>query len=145
MRLKMNARAALAGFAAIAAMIGAVRQAEAATNLTMCNKTGAKIYIATVSYEERTKKWMLSAWHARNPGECKSMGAMHTGMMYYFAEKQGGKEYWPARDKVERSYCVPPGKVQRVMLGGSCPQGERLLGFRSINLTGATYTFTFNN
>jgi uncharacterized membrane protein len=145
MRLKMSARAALAGLATAGALMGAAQKAEAATNLTMCNKTGAKIYIATVSYEERTKKWMLSAWHARNPGECKSMGAMHTGMMYYFAEKQGGKEFWPAKNKVERSYCVPPGKVQRVMLGGGCPTGERLLGFRSINLTGAAYTFTFNN
>jgi uncharacterized membrane protein len=145
MLFRMSARAAFAGLAAGAALIGAAQKAEAATKLTMCNKTGAKIFIAIVYYEERTKKWMLSSWHGRNAGECKSIGNMHTGMMYYYAEKQGGKEYWPAKAKAERSYCVPPGGVNRVMLGGGCPQGERLLGFRSINLTGSTYTFTFNN
>ncbi|MGL4729614.1 MAG: DUF1036 domain-containing protein [Bosea sp. (in: a-proteobacteria)] len=119
--------------------------ASAATELTLCNKSGAKIFIALVYYDEATKKWMLSAWQNRTPGQCKSVGKMHSGPTYYYAEKEGRKGHWPAQNAVEKTYCVPSGAVKRPMTGAACAQGERSLGFRAMSLSGAKYTFNFNN
>jgi hypothetical protein len=115
------------------------------TQVTLCNNTGARIYIALVYYQPATQRWTLSAWHARNPGECKSQGGFQQGLIYYFAEKEGGASYWPARNSVERSYCVPRNAVERTIIAGqSCAQNERLLGFRAFNANTATYRFNFN-
>ncbi len=119
--------------------------ASANTDLVFCNNTGAKTFIALVYYETRTSKWMLSAWHARNPGECRSIGTYRTGIIYYFAEKEGRTASWPAKANVEKTFCVPATRIERVQLGGNCASGERLLGFRGINATGAKFTFNLNN
>lgn len=37
-------------------------QARADTDLILCNKTGAKLFIAVVYQDAQTGRWMLSAW-----------------------------------------------------------------------------------
>jgi len=118
--------------------------AQAFTNLTFCNNTGSKVFIALVYYETRTSKWMQSAWHSRNPGECKSAGNYRSGITYYYAEKEGRSAWWPAKAQVDKTFCVPPGRVERAQLGGTCAAGERNVGFHGINATGANFKFNLN-
>ena len=118
--------------------------AQAFTNLTFCNNTGSKVFIALVYYETRTSKWMQSAWHTRNPGKCKSVGNFRSGITYYYAEKEGRRAWWPSRGQIDKTFCVPPGRVERAQLGGTCAQGERNVGFHGINATGANFRFNLN-
>lgn len=118
--------------------------ARAFTNLTFCNNTGSKVFIALVYYETRTSKWMLRAWNTRNPGECKSAGSFRSGITYYYAEKEGRRAFWPARAQIDKTFCVPPGRVERAQLGGTCAVGERNVGFHGINATGANFRFNLN-
>jgi uncharacterized membrane protein len=118
--------------------------AQAYTDLVFCNKSAKKVYIALVYYEVRTKQWMQAAWYNRNPGECKSNGKYRSGLTYYHAYNEGRTSTWPAAKNVQKNFCVPPGRTQRVQLGGNCAAGERSVGFYGINATGATYTFTLN-
>ncbi len=121
-------------------------QSGGKTDLIFCNNTGTKLFTAIVYYEPGTKRWMLSAWGSRNPGECKSAGTFQAGLVYYFAENEGRRLHWPAKANKERDYCVPSQAVMRaIMPGQSCAQGERLVGFRSINLKGPKHTMNFNN
>ena len=99
---------------------------------------------ASVYQDAQTGRWMLSAWHTRNPGACESFGAVKTGLFYYFAEKEGRTASWPARQFVEKNYCVPGVRVRREMLNSGCTQGERSLGFRGRVAEGQRYTFSFN-
>jgi hypothetical protein len=144
------ATAAALGLACAFAPVMGAGQAHAqaqnsgTTNVTFCNNTGAKIFIALVYYEARTSRWMLSAWKTRNPGQCASSGSYRSGIIYYFAEKEGGREYWPAKARVEKTFCVPRQAVERVQLGGNCAAGERLLGFRGFNATTANFKFNFD-
>lgn len=117
----------------------------AVTNVTFCNNTGAKVYIALVFYDPAKQKWMLSAWKTREAGQCASAGRYRSGIIYYFAEKEGGREYWPSKPRVEKTFCVPRQAVERPQVGGNCPPGERLLGFRGFNATGAAHRFNLNN
>jgi hypothetical protein len=118
--------------------------AQAFTDLVFCNNTGSKVYIALVYYETRTQKWMLTAWFPRNPGECKSGGRFRSGLTYYYAHNEGRTVHWPAAAKVDKTFCVPPTRIERVQLGGACASGERNVGFHGINATGASYKFTLN-
>jgi len=143
------ASAAMLGLAAVflpimgAGLAHAQAQSGARTNVTLCNNTGATIYIALVYQEARTSRWMLSAWKPRNPGQCASSGSYRSGIIYYFAEKEGGREFWPAKARVEKTFCVPRQAVERVQTGGNCAPGERLLGFRGFNATTASFKFNF--
>lgn len=123
-------------------------QAQAAstrTEIVLCNNTNTKIYIALVYYQSETKKWTLSAWHARNPRECKSNGRYSRGKIYYFAENEGKRVHWPAKASVERSFCVPQKRIERTVFGGGqCDGDERLLGFRPFEAAGERFTFNFN-
>lgn len=118
--------------------------AQAYTDLIFCNKSPKKVYIALVYYEVRTQKWMQAAWYSRNPGECKSNGKYRSGVTYYHAYNEGRTSTWPSAKNVQKTFCVPPGRTERVQLGGACPAGEKNVGFYGINATGATYTFTLN-
>jgi uncharacterized membrane protein len=118
--------------------------AQAYTDLIFCNNTAKKVYIAIVYYEVRTQKWMQAAWYNRNPGECKSNGKYRSGLTYYHAYNEGRTSTWPAAAKVDKTFCVPAGRVERVQLGGTCATGERNVGFHGINATGASYKFTLN-
>jgi hypothetical protein len=118
--------------------------AEAFTNLIFCNKSTQKIYLALVYLETRTQKWMLTAWLARNPGECKSAGKFRSGVTYYYARNEAQTMFWPATAKVDKTFCVPPAQIERVQLGGTCAAGEKNVGFHGINATGATFTFNLN-
>lgn len=140
-RRKLGVMGALALGACLAPNV-----AHADTNLVFCNNTGARVYVALIYYQPATQKWLLSAWHTREPGQCKSTGTYRSGLLYYFAEKEGRTAHWPAKAYVEKTYCVPPTRVERTVFGGStCPPNERALGFRGINATGATFTFNLNN
>lgn len=118
--------------------------AQAFTDLVFCNNTSSKIYLALVYYETRTKKWMLTAWFPRNPGECKSGGKFRSGLTYYYAHNERRTTHWPAAAKVDKTFCVPQTRIERVQLGGTCATGERNVGFHGINATGASYKFTLN-
>ncbi len=87
-------------------MLGAamclVWPAWAATDLTLCNKSGLKIYIALVYYDEASKKWMLSAWQNRTPGQCKSIGKVHTGPTIIMPRRKGGRAIGPRRTLLKR-------------------------------------------
>ena len=75
MNLNHSVKKALAAIAfGIGAFCASAAPASAATDLVFCNKTGAKIFIATVYQDAQTGRWMLSAWHTRNPGSCESFG-----------------------------------------------------------------------
>ena len=56
------------------ASLAAPSDARADTNLVLCNKTGAKIYVAIAYQDAQTGRWIMSAWHTRNPGGCESFG-----------------------------------------------------------------------
>lgn len=115
---------------ACASAFGTVSAAQANTEVMFCNKTGAKVFIAVAHFPERMQKWMMTAWHTANPGQCKSIGKLRTGLFYYYAEKEGRGYHWPARAGVDKTYCVPNQKVERVMMPGTCAPGERNLGFK---------------
>jgi uncharacterized membrane protein len=100
-----------------------------ATELVFCNKTGSKVNVAVAYIDAKTNKWMMGAWYARNPGECKSHGTIKTGLFYYYAEKIGVDYHWPAKSGVDKVYCVPTRGV-REMATSSCGTGERRLGFK---------------
>ncbi len=130
----------------LAGLHGAAAQGAAPkTDLNFCNNTGAKVFIALVYYQTQTSKWILSAWHTRNPGECKSLGTYRPGITYYYAEKEGRTAHWPSAANIDKTFCVPPGRVERTQLGGTCAQGERNVGFHGINATGASYKFNLSN
>jgi uncharacterized membrane protein len=114
-------------------------QALANTDLIFCNKTGSKIQIAVAYIDAKTNKWMMGAWYARQPGECKSQGAVKTGLFYCYAEKLGADFHWPAKSGVDKTYCVPARGV-REMATSSCGAGERRLGFKGSVSGAGKYT-----
>lgn len=130
---------AIVGFAPTPALAQAAK-----TDLTFCNKTGAKIFIAVVYQDPTNGKWILSAWSNRDPGKCESFGAVKSGLFYYFAEKEGRQSHWPSADSVEKTYCVPAERVKREMAGSACTPGERSLGFKGRVTDPGKYTFTFS-
>jgi uncharacterized membrane protein len=125
-------------------LLAAPSEARADTNLTFCNKTGANIYIAVAYVEAATNRWVLSAWHTRAPGTCDSIGNIKTGLFYYFAEKEGRTAFWPAKENIEKFYCVPATRVKRDLAASSCAPGERSLGFRGRVTEPGKYTFSFS-
>jgi uncharacterized membrane protein len=125
---------------------GAPGTADSPTRVTICNKTGAKVYIAVVWYDERASLWVLSAWYSRQPGECSNMGTYKRGsFLYYFAEKEGRRASWPPSNRVDKTFCVPPARIDRPVVGGRCERGERLLGFRGLMMESATFEFSLEN
>lgn len=143
--LIFSVAAALASCFLGAQHVQAQAAAAARTDVVLCNNTSAKIYIALVYYQAETKKWTLSAWHARNPRECKSNGRYSRGKIYYFAENEGKRAHWPAKASVERTFCVPQKRIERTVFGGGqCDGDERLLGFRPFDASGERFTFNFN-
>ena len=131
----------MAGAALLAAGLGDAGAAQAATDLTVCNDTGSKVFVAIVHFREDTKVWILSAWHTADPGQCRSVGRYRTGLTYYFAEKEGRAFHWPAKTLVDRTYCVPNAKVERTLVSGAtCATGERAVGFQGFTPRAATHT-----
>ncbi len=138
-------RSALAALAVCSAAVFSMpSEARADTNLILCNKTGAKIFIALVHQDVQTGRWILSAWQNREPGACQSYGMVKSGLFYYYAEKEGRTSFWPSRDSVEKTYCVPQTRVRREMANSGCAPGERSLGFRGRVMDPGTYTFSFS-
>lgn len=134
-------RIALASALAVFALSG---QAEAATELVVCNKTGSKVFVALATVPD-TQKWTLDAWHAVDAGSCKTVKHVRTGLFYYFAEKEGRKLHWPASAYVDKNFCVPSSRVHRVLTAAACATGERSLGFRGVTPSSAgKYTITLN-
>ena len=124
-------------------LCAAPSDARADTNLILCNKTGARIYAAIAYQDAQTGRWIMSAWHTREPGRCESFGNVKSGLFYYFAEKEGRTAHWPSADSVDKVYCVPPTRVKREMAGSGCAPGERSLGFRGRVMDPGTYTVSF--
>ena len=143
--LNSIARVALAGASLVAGLAFTTSAALADTDVILCNKTGAKVFVALGYYEPKTSKWILSAWHTRDGGACTSAGKYRSGLIYYYAEKEGGKYHWPAQAKVDKQFCVPPGKIERTIMGGTCATGERNLGFTGTDAKGASHTINFSN
>ena len=133
---------ALAG--AVLALSAYSSGAQAATQLEFCNKTGSKVFVALALLPEATQKWTLNAWHTVNAGSCTNIGNVRTGLFYYYAEKEGRKLHWPAAAYVDKNFCVPDTRVNRVMTGATCATGERSLGFRGLTPNAGKYTFTLN-
>jgi uncharacterized membrane protein len=118
--------------------------AQAASEITFCNKTGSKVFIAIAYVDQASQKWTLSAWHNAPAGGCTKVGNFRTGLFYYYAEKEGRTLHWPAEANVDKTFCVPAGKVNRVMAGGTCAQGERNVGFRGLVPSEGKYTFNLS-
>lgn len=133
---------ALAG--AVLAIAAYSSSASAATDLSFCNKTGSKVFVAIAHVPETTNKWTLNAWHTVEAGSCKTIGNVRTGLFYYYAEKEGRKLHWPAAAYVDKNFCVPDVRVNREITGASCPLGERTVGFRGLTPSAGKYTFTLN-
>jgi uncharacterized membrane protein len=117
--------------------------AQANTDLIFCNKTGSKIQIAVAYIDAKTNKWMIGSWYTREPGECKSQGAIKTGLFYYYAEKLGADFHWPAKANVDKTYCVPE-KGVREMETSTCGAKERRLGFQGKVSTPGKFTFNLS-
>jgi hypothetical protein len=113
------------------------------TELILCNKTGGGIQVAVAYMDATTGKWTMSAWHNRQPGECKSFGGIRTGLFYYHAKNERGG-VWPGKDSVERSYCVPSTAVKRDMNSSQCGAGDTQRGFRGRVVDPGKYTFSFS-
>lgn len=133
-----------AGLVFSACLVLSTHPALADTNVVFCNKSGSDVDIALVYYEPKTSKWILNAWHKASPGNCKPVGKYRTGLLYYYAEKVGGQVHWPAKANVDKTFCVPKTKIERTILGGTCAQGERSVGFHGLDAKGTTFTFNLN-
>lgn len=114
------------------------------TNLTFCNKNGAKLDLAVAYQDTQTGHWMMSAWHGVGAGECKPFGAVKTGLFYYYAENSATKGFYPATQYIEKRYCLPRSAIKRQMLNVPCAVGEKQYGFRGRTPNPGNYTFTFN-
>jgi uncharacterized membrane protein len=117
-------------------------QTPARTQLELCNKTGGTIQIAIAYVHAQTNRWMLSAWHTRKPGECKSFGAVKSGLFYYHAKTERGA-VWPSEANTERRYCVPSTAVNRDM-SSQCGVGDTNRPFRGRVTDPGKYTFSFS-
>jgi uncharacterized membrane protein len=117
--------------------------ALADTELVLCNKTGANISIAVAYQHATTGRWMLSAWHNRNPAECKSFARIKTGLFYYHAKSEKGA-VWPSQANTERSYCVPSTAVNRDMKSSACGTGDTKRNFRGRVVDPGKFTFSFS-
>jgi uncharacterized membrane protein len=135
-------RALLALGVGLAAMGAASSVASAATDIVFCNKTGSTVSIALVYMDQTSGAWMLSAWKTRNPGQCASAGAVKTGLIYYYAEKQGTQFRWPADANIDKTFCVPRAAVSRPS-GATCGVDEKRYGFRGVVADGPKYTVNF--
>jgi len=138
-------RAALAGLLVLASGQFSPAQAEGATDVTFCNNTGSNVFIAMAYWHTKNKRWQMYAWQKQGPGKCKSIGSVGSGLIYYFAEKEGRKFHWPAEGYVDRRYCVPNFGVNRAMHSRTCPSDERLLGFHGTKVSGSSFTVNLNN
>lgn len=138
-------RATLA--AAVLLLTGHVSTAQAeVTDLWFCNNTGSDVYIAMAYWHYNNNQWQLYAWQKQYPGQCKSIGGVGSGLVYYYAEKEGRRYHWPADAYVDRRYCVPDYGVNRYLRGGgTCPRDERLLGFYGQSVSGSSFTINLNN
>jgi uncharacterized membrane protein len=112
------------------------------TDLTLCNKTGGSIDIAIAYVHPQTNRWMLSAWHKRSPGECKTFGAVKTGLFYYHAKTERGA-VWPNEANTEKRYCVPSTAITRDM-SSQCGAGEANRPFRGRVSDPGKFTFSFS-
>jgi uncharacterized membrane protein len=112
------------------------------TALTFCNKTGSTIDIAVAYVHADTNRWMLSAWHRRQPGECKSFATVKSGLFYYHARSDRGA-VWPNDAGTERRWCVPSTAITRDM-SSQCGAGETNRPFRGRVTEPGTYTFSFS-
>jgi uncharacterized membrane protein len=119
----------------------AARPAAARTELILCNKTGGDIQIAIAYVHAQSNRWMLSAWHNRAPGECKTFAAVKPGLFYYHAKNNRGS-VWPGEASAERRYCVPNTAVNRDM-SSQCGAGEAVRPFRGRSMEPGKYTFSF--
>ena len=119
--------------------------AQSTTDVWFCNNTGSDVFIAMVYWHYQNNRWQLYAWQRQNPGSCDSIGSVGSGMIYYFAEKEGRKFHWPAEAYVDKRYCVPNYAVNRPMNGGNCPSVERLVGFVGQSVNGSSFTINLNN
>ena len=135
----------LIGAASLSAVLvlASPSQAQANTDLIFCNKTGSKIQIAVAYIDAKTNKWMIGSWYTREPGECKSQGAVKTGLFYYYAEKLGADFHWPAKANVDKTYCVPE-KGVREMETSTCGPKERRLGFQGKVSTPGKFTYNLS-
>ncbi len=118
--------------------------AQAASSVVFCNKTGSKVFIAIAFVAQASQKWTLSAWHTAPAGGCTTVGNFRTGLFYYYAEKEGRTLHWPAQANVDKNFCVPAGKVNRVMEGSTCAPGERSVGFRGLVPSEGKFTFNLS-
>lgn len=128
------------GLAALGSV--AASGAQAATNVVFCNKTGSPVLIALIYMDQTSGAWTLSAWKERAPGACAPVGAVKSGLIYYYAEKKGGGFHWPAAAYVDKTFCVPRVAVVRPS-GAPCGVDEKRYGFRGVSAEGASYTVNF--
>jgi uncharacterized membrane protein len=127
----------------LAAFVVTATPALADTDLILCNKTGSNVSIAIAYQHAKSGRWMLSAWHNRNPGECKSFASVKTGLFYYHAKNEKGA-VWPGKANSERSYCVPSTAVNRDMNSSACGVGDTKRDFRGRVMEPGKYTFSFS-
>lgn len=139
---KTGKRALLALGLGLAATGMAPAAASAATDIVLCNKTGAPVAVAIIFQDQTSGQWMLNAWKTRAPGQCASAGAIKTGLFYYYAEKQGTNFHWPAQSGVDKNFCVPRSAVLRPS-NTACGVGEKSYGFKGAVAGTGTYTVNF--
>lgn len=138
---KFSVKAALVGVSLLMTLSCGPAAAQAESNLVFCNKSNGSVEIALVYLEPKTSKWTLAAWRTAAAGSCLQAGKYRVGKVYYYAEKAGGQVHWPAKSAAEKTFCVPKTKIERTVLGDTCAQGERTVGFQGIDVKGATFTF----
>lgn len=137
------------GIAALAAACAwacpAAAQQPQQTEIVFCNKTGSKIFTALAHVPPNTGKWTLTAWQTLPAGGCKSVARWNTGLFYYYAEKEGRTFHWPGQAGVDKTFCVPSRAITREIVGGTCPAGERNVGFKGTVPNPGKYTINLTS
>lgn len=137
--------AALVAFAAVMSVGTPVLAQQQQTEIVFCNKTGSKIFTALAHVPQTTGKWTLTAWQTIPAGSCKSVARWNTALFYYYAEKEGRTFHWPGQSGVDKTFCVPSRAITREIVGGTCPSGERSVGFKGTVPNAGKYTINLTS
>ena len=137
----------IAALVAVAAVmsVGTPALAQQQSEIVFCNKTGSKIFTALANVPQTTKKWTLTAWQTIPAGSCKSVARLNTALFYYYAEKEGRTYHWPGQSGVDKTFCVPSRAITREIVGGTCPAGERSVGFKGTVPNPGKYTINLTS
>lgn len=117
------------------------------TEVTICNNTqhNADIVIGAYKddYQDTSDKY-IQGWYKLASKSCKVFGKYVQSDFYYYAEQIGpGTGKWSGSNA---KWCVPKTTFKRIIQSGyACGSDEKLVGFRSKELSGEKSTINLDN